>query len=158
MQHQTSAGSKSSRFWIHRSRTLEGEEPIEQQRSQSRNRHRFEVPRVAPSPRNIQIGRWRYKLANSVKSFGAQQQLPPTVPSHAFSEFGHSASMDQAETECQGSVIASSPLADEDDITMIVTRKVGSTGLVLQGHRGLFQPGSRGTPSRQIKRSIKRAI
>jgi len=93
-----------------------------------------------------------------VKSFGDQQQLPPTVPSHVFSEFGHSASMGQAETEFQGSVIASSPLADEDDITMIVTRKVGSTGLVLQGHRGLFQFGSRGTPSRQIKRSIKQAI
>jgi len=64
----------------------------------------------------------------------------------------------QAETEFQGTVIASSPLADEDEVTMMVTRKTGSTGLVLQGHRGLFPFGTRGTPSKQITRSIRQAM
>ena len=57
-----------------------------------------------------------------------------------------------------GTLIATPPTVDEYTVTMIVTRKGGGGGFILDNHKGRFEFGARGSPSRQIVRSIKQVM
>lgn len=63
-----------------------------------------------------------------------------------------------APVQFSGRLIATPPTQDEYIVTMVVTRKGGGGGFILDNHKGLFEFGSRGSPSRQMVRSIKQVM
>lgn len=57
-----------------------------------------------------------------------------------------------------GTIIPSPPAEDEYTITMVVTRKDGGAGFILDNHTGRFEFRARGSPLHQIVRSIKQVM
>ena len=94
-----------------------------------------------------------YLIRIPVRSSAKNLHLPPPEVGTQVT-LNVTLSRGQQVTQFQGRIIPSPASTDEYEVSMIVTRKVGGTGFILDEHEGNFFFGSRGTPSRQIRRSI----